>query len=948
MGYCGFWPNTPGDLAQFLRTLDFAEAYSPTHLYTPDLWSGTERDLYRGLRRPSGIFTCWTHYAPWRDSEPYSRTVPWLWLFEEFNGVSYFDSAGSFAVLPSHMRTTHETRWWSEEVRLLQKGLAEQFIHAKRDTGNVRVVYAPGATGLSTWLRALNQMNIPYRVIASPVLSTGVEKATRLVILPDVRIMPDATLATLRKAAARGCQVIATAGPKCLFRPEGSQNASEKAAFDREEIACRSATKDLFGIVRRRSPDSKEAWIEHRKLRAGVPCTGRRPAGVAPSVIPKRMTGATCGEVEILVQGGKTLLEYQALGEAKRTARAGTPGFIRELFATPGAVRKEHGRGAAWFLTFQPDLAGLHAWLPSLLTTARIPAPRETVTVDGKQLSTVYLYPFAAGPIQLLGVVQDYWRVPPAFELQGEHRRETGAYFHHGPRRWQTRPAVLHCAADRRVYDCRTGQYRGRGGKVNFGLQPGRPEAFALLPYRITKIRIGSPALVGQGAVLEAQLRLIADGGVPGDHVLHATLTDPAGRTRHADRLNVRTKQGRGQARFQIPFNAIPGKWRLRVRDALTGVQAEQQLIIRQAPQKALAPLPEERSIVKKALTGWPAGKWTPFKESVAQVKGVRVAVNKLKRKRMRNPGRFNYQWHLTGGFSLANRLQSYELIYRVCDDWQANGWEKGRIAAPYPPGLGFRKPRPHMWYYNGYIVVKIDGRDASRFALTTIEEVDAGENGRVDVAWATPYGRIKLAFVMTPDHPGVFQELTVYPDEPVGRIEVVFRSYPQGFGVPGGLLQKTDPEKKHWGLTGNALCDRAYGKGMGPGAILVLPDGLDRAIFGRRPSLLKIVDASIKPKTGPEIGLEAKDDEEEDELLEGLLEADTKTTGTAAAKRRPKQPPVKLHWILWMFPELSNAKAEDYMRRNAAKSRKRLVALFPEAGAQGSTTPLRRKGSGR
>jgi hypothetical protein len=294
----------------------------------------------------------------------------------------------------------------------------------------------------------------------------------------------------------------------------------------------------------------------------------------------------------------------------------------------------------------------------------------------------------------------------------------------------------------------------------------------------------------------------------------------------------------------------------------------------------------------------------------------------------------------LKGGFSLANPLRQYALTYQVCNDWQANGWERGRIAAPYPPGLGFKRPHGHMWYYNGYIGIKVDGRDASRYVLTELAERSGGDDdhGRVDVVWETPFGRIELAFVMAPEHEGVFQQLTLFPVEPVGRVDVGFRSYATGFTKLGGLYHRTGKAAGcRWSLTGNNLLDRAYGKGRGTGAILVPTTGWTEMRLTARPSLAAVIDASIGPRTGPQASGELADDGREDAAaldgIEGLDDLESEVAAVAAAEAGPvvAPAPVRLRWVLWMFPDRTNAEAEAYMQREAATSAELLEAVFAE-----------------
>jgi hypothetical protein len=75
------------------------------------------------------------------------------------------------------------------------------------------------------------------------------------------------------------------------------------------------------------------------------------------------------------------------------------------------------------------------------------------------------------------------------------------------------------------------------------------------------------------------QIRLIDEYGQPVDRsVVHVEVFDPAGR-------RVRYYSGNadlvgGTARFSIPFalNDIPGQWRVKVRDVISGLEANREV----------------------------------------------------------------------------------------------------------------------------------------------------------------------------------------------------------------------------------------------------------------------------------------------------------------------------------------------------------------------------------
>jgi len=894
VGFCGTWIGTKKDALGFFNACDFGEMYSPHHLYTPNLWLGVERDIYRSFLRDDGVYTCWTHYAPRLDHEPYSRTVPWLWLFEGMNGVSYFDSAGRFAILNNDLTTTNETRWWSEEVKRLGEGIAEQIIALRRDEGGVRILFQQGSSGAEIWARALNQINVPYRFASWDGIRDDAE--ANLVFCPADPHLPASRLTTLERLARRGALVVVTA-PVAMVRGDDADIASvlgfdyaQKLPADAEATAVDDDVKRHQGVP------ANATWTDS---------TGQQPAAIA-------LEGVTTGAHSLTINGASVIASFDRLGETPRAKAAECPDFVQSLFATPAAIVKPHGDGAIITLTFFPDAASARRLASMLRQRSGVPAPRERIVCTNVPEATTYLYPMSGDRVRLVGIIQDYWQTPPNLDC-GE-AKETDAYFHHGPQRWASESATLELDAMHHVYDVRRGKYVGHERNVPLTIQPGRPELFAFLPYRVTGLEIDCPDALAAGQKAIIGLQINVDQPPVGQHIVHVTLTDPQGRTRLADRHNVHAGEGRATLQHTIPFNATPGRWTIMACDAVTGVSVSRQIEVGPAKEPIGPTLAAQELHIERSPLDWLAGQWSPIIEPDASEAVVEVSVAPLRKR----PQSFikDHKGHLalSSSFRLSNPQITYGAKYIAVNDPKANlGPDPRRIAAPYLPGLGFNKPKAHMWYYNGYMEVFFDDVNATEFAVSRIEKVEQPDGrGRVDVTWDTPYGEVELAFAMLPNHSGVFQQLTARPYSPVRQLKVRFRSYPKGFDRGGRLLKEIDEQNNAWVLLGDAARDRAFGQGMGPGALLVLPEqwaGLD--YHPNRPTLTAMIDADATPLT------------DEQAFPPGESPKPTRE--------------IRLHWVLWMFPEDSNANALDYMRTNAARSQDLLHEMFKLPRAVGS-----------
>ncbi len=885
VGWSGVWMSFKQDAPEFFKACNYVTAYSPHHLYTPDLWLGVERDLYRSFANPEGILTCWTHYAPWADNEAYSRTVPWLWLFEGMNGVSYFSSAGEFAVLSEDLRTTHETRWWSEEVKELRRGIGKQLIAMNRDTGAIRILFSRNASGSEIWMRALNRLNIPYSLVSREELLAGLDGRVKLLICPAPFDMTDSELDRLTAFVNRGNMLVVTC-------PAG-MTADGK-------IAPPGRLVKLFGIERSYVPATEDEMKKDMQIYGGLNSEIKLRLS-SKDEYEMVLTGISTGEHGLRCAGARTAGSFEKIGGFKKGDGLKDLQFLQKIFDTPAATVMENGKGQALYLAFQPDLESTKKLIPALMAQAGIPTPAMKVTLDGKLDDTVYLYPFASGSMRMLGVVQDYWRVQPEWDVLADGEpaesagsKETVLYYNHGPQIWGEREAVLHLGGMAHLYDSRRGAYLGFASEAKFKLQAGRPELFAVLPYKIGSLSVEAPAEAGQGDKLTLSLNLRAEDATPGMHVVHVSLTDPAGKQAPSDRFNIALEKGKSELDFQIPFNATPGEWRIDARDTVTGTEAAAKLLVKDGDAPGWPALAFAEPEIRRTALDWPEGRLISHAERTAEEKrnkeqAVQVKGAELKQIALpRHWDKYANQKGLTASFTLSNKDASYQMKYEVCCDAKANGWDDPRrIWTPYRPGLGVQRPNPMAWYYNGYLEVWLDDFCAADFAMSKLEQIKDGNNGRVDATFDTPRGILILSFAMMPDHIGLFQQLEIKPSAPVKKVRLAFRRYDWGGeGRPNSFIE-IDPEEKSWAITGDRLEDRAFGKGAGPAAMMIIPGQWDKVVFTPpSPTLEKTVDI-------------------------------------------PAGGSFKAQWVLWLFPDFSNEKARNYMRDNSKETEKRLGKIF-------------------
>ncbi len=933
VGYCGTHMKVGMDVPRILANCDFMIHYSPHYLYTSDLWRGIERDLHRSFTPKGGLNTAYTHYVPWADHEPYCRTVPWLLLFEEANGISYFASAGgNFSILGSDLRTTHETRWWSEEIRELRQGIATQLISMQREHGGIALLFptdlpeplvgsAAGATTL--WAEALRELNLSFTFVRSGELAKLEPGTTPLLICPPAPVLASDELEAVQRYVEAGGVLVATA-PFALVAPQQAKATEPPFWEEQPEVTAKAPLPELdeprddaaIEELLEGAPVKEQEAPPPPPVAASLfdiePLFGlrRQPAGTAAreelfeaiamrSRIPAEITWVEAG-AELSALEGRTAGESGLIAtEAEVSATFPVPDddapeFAKDAFSSPAAFRVRRGRGTAWYLNVVPTAASARSLAQHFRTVAgAAPAPAQ-VTVGDSPAPAVYLYPMVGGGVRTLGIIQDYERVKPALE---NREVQTAIYHNHGPLRWAEQNATLKLDQPVHLYDMRRKRYLGEVATADFLLRPGRPELFALLPYKVTDVEVSAAGSISAGAALQVDLRIATESGSCGDHTVLVRFAPNEETIGTGFTGTFRLQAGKGTVTVPSTFSDPNGEWLLQVTDVLTGIHSETEVRIK--PPGNVGPLlPRNEVQVEKIALDWPRGEWKPYQDPETETRSkVDVGVGTISRTPI-NYGPFSGMicLHAKRLIGLQSRQANYQFTYMACNDWKKKGWEdERRIQAHSLSGLGMNRPAGHLWYYNGYIDIYYDDVRVTGYRIAEVKEVDAGEDGRVDVSWESPAGEAVLSFGLTLTGEPLLQQLQVRPSVAVESVRVEFRSYIGGFGNSetryvrtslGRNANVTDPRDAPWAFYADDVNDQAYGKGMGAGAILILPDEWDRVQYGITGRLEKKVD--LQP-------------------------------GQTAA----------FHWALWLYPELTNEEAFTAFEQSRDQAKNMLTDFF-------------------
>jgi len=185
------------------------------------------------------------------------------------------------------------------------------------------------------------------------------------------------------------------------------------------------------------------------------------------------------------------------------------------------------------------------------------------LTVQGGNLEGLRSYRFADGPIGLLGILRNLPEAPIVY-AQGRAKPLNKESF------------VFRLKEKKHIYDVREKKYLGYADEIKTEVEAGQAKLFSLLPYTVSEMKLAAPELLKRGEKLEYEVQLETRGGTAGNHVLRIEVIAPNGKEVACLGENIISEKGHYRGGVPIAFNDAPGEWRMRVRDVVSGVKAEQ------------------------------------------------------------------------------------------------------------------------------------------------------------------------------------------------------------------------------------------------------------------------------------------------------------------------------------------------------------------------------------
>jgi hypothetical protein len=232
----------------------------------------------------------------------------------------------------------------------------------------------------------------------------------------------------------------------------------------------------------------------------------------------------------------------------------------------PAFLVHPYGQGQAILLNFaiEPYTAlrkagtelPLRLALEEVLSRAGIHPQVRLTTADGKPLQAVEAVRFRHGENEYVGIIKShYWDVMGGGAVGKELTPSE---------------AVVHLPRKAHVYDVRRKIYLGHADTIRATLHPARAELYALLPYRVAKVRVhGGQSRVGQA--LGYQVSVSAEQGRAGAHVVRVTVMDPTGKERAEYACSLLATNGKASGEILLALNDPPGPWKIVATDVVSG-----------------------------------------------------------------------------------------------------------------------------------------------------------------------------------------------------------------------------------------------------------------------------------------------------------------------------------------------------------------------------------------
>lgn len=511
--------------SDLLKALDFiAVAPMPGVLVSPTI------EKIRSYQRPGQVNALvFGDIYPFRN-ESLARWAPWhaalrgfsfLWLAQPFGSA---DGNVPHGMLSPDGQPQTQLTALAEAARPLRDGIGALLLRAKRPDADILILdsrpsrhlndvdprFGAGTLDAEAAFAAWFEMlGFTYDFIDRSRLIAGGLSAHRVLVLPMSRAMDEAEAVAVRQFVLEGGAVIADIAP---------------AGYDVHGIPWSNPPLDaLFGMARDGAPRPitlRRAALDDKEL------------DLFPGALPRVHSDANIRENGAVSRGDGFGDAPSRLWLYREHAKGFTCLFNHTIAPpNPGATQEEDGWRNA---------------LGELLTQAgcrTVLEPYAATSFPGHAAR------FQFGEAEILALLPD-----PGLEDRAI--------------KWR-----LPFPKRARVYDMIQGTLLSRPARNTVRLRSGAIALFAVLPYEVKGISIVAPERVAAGRRLNVAFSIRTDGPLPGRHLIRLELLDADGAALPHYARNIVCETGDGTMYMPLAINEVPGRYQLRARDVITGVE---------------------------------------------------------------------------------------------------------------------------------------------------------------------------------------------------------------------------------------------------------------------------------------------------------------------------------------------------------------------------------------
>ncbi|MBI2201105.1 MAG: beta-galactosidase, partial [Armatimonadetes bacterium] len=463
---------------------------------------------------------------------------PWWGALHGYWGMSWFCSK----TLATSTGCLFPQAFWVEEAtRKLRQGVGKLLMTSEMQTDPVVFLYSQpslyAAYVAGHWInpqnkhlmnrpstqwgrenlqRLVNEFGLQYSYVSDRQVEAGALRGKKLLILPDVMCMSQKTAEAIEEFVRGGGVVLADLCP---------------ALWDEHGRPLRPGRLDrLFGVTRDR--------FEY----------GTRPTDY--------LIGTTQSEPDFPVANEWFIGEYYERGLKVDGGKA-LGAHIFDETEVPAFVLNRTGLGAALLMNFLETNYSRYpegrqrVFMRALLGLAKIEPPVRVLNEHGAELYQYDVTRFEDGGHLYVGV----YRLTTSSPLNPEE-------------------VTLRLPRPGHLYEVKSGNDLGEGRDARVKLRAADSALVAVLPYRVEGVKArAASARAGEPVVVSAAVQ--ASTGRPGRHILHLQVEGPDGRLRRAYAGNVEARGGRWEGIVPTALNDPKGRWKVRVREVVSGLETE-------------------------------------------------------------------------------------------------------------------------------------------------------------------------------------------------------------------------------------------------------------------------------------------------------------------------------------------------------------------------------------